>query len=197
MGTTSGFAINPEDGVDPTFIEMLAEDPKNDAIIRIGLVPAQVSANNNFSEVLVVAAPPTTPPPTYNPPPIPPTVGPSVYMPPLVGILPQFAGYVSLIEPMVGGGSGGPVEESELSWHLSVIDAGMPRDMASAAKVDPTLWTVATYLETTNWDAERLSGGRWLLPHSKQPSAGTMRGARFCSERSTRSPWRAISTATA
>ena len=93
-------------------------------------------------------------------------------MPPLVGILPQFAGYVSLIEPMIGGGSGGPGEEGDLSWHLSVIDAGMPRDLASAAKVDPTLWTVATYLERTNWDAERLSGGRWLLPQAKSPGTG-------------------------
>ena len=57
VGTTSGFAINPEDDVDPTYIEMLVDNPKNDAIIRIGLAPAQVSANNNFSEVLVVAAP--------------------------------------------------------------------------------------------------------------------------------------------
>ena len=40
----------------------------------------------------------------------------------------------------------------------------MPRDIASAADVDPTLWTVATYLESTNWSAERLSAGRWLLP---------------------------------
>ena len=39
VGTTSGVAINPEDDIDPSYIEMLVDNPKNDAIIRIGLRP--------------------------------------------------------------------------------------------------------------------------------------------------------------
>ena len=52
-GTTSGLAVNPNAEIDPFIIDQLAEDPGNDAIIRIPLAPAQVSEQNNFSEVRV------------------------------------------------------------------------------------------------------------------------------------------------
>ena len=139
----------------------MAEDPGNDAIIRIPLAPAQVSEQNNFSEVRVEALPPQIPP--VSPKVYPPSGLPPVMMPPAVSPAMPAAGYNTLIAPAAGGGAG-PALEPSLTWHLSVIDAGMPRDIASAADVDPTLWTVATYLESTNWSAERLSAGRWLLP---------------------------------
>jgi hypothetical protein len=57
-----------------------------------------------------------------------------------------------------GGGFGGGH-----TWHLSVIDAGMPRNPASASTGDPALWMMASYLEATNWEASSLLGGQWLV----------------------------------
>lgn len=167
-GTTGGLAINPNADIDPLIIFQLAEDPRNDAIIRIPLAPAQVSTNNNFSEVLVEAQPPSFPP--VNPKVYPPSSLPQPMMPPALGPLMPAAGYNTLVAPAAGGGAG-PGLEATLTWHLSIIDAGMPRDLASAAEVDPTLWTVATYLASTHWSAERLSYGRWLLPTGQDPDS--------------------------
>lgn len=166
-GTTSGVAINPNSIIDPTYIETLEVNPKNDAIIRIGLGVAVVSQNNNFSEVQVETLPNLNPP---LPPVYPPSYLPPPSMPPLVPMPEAPAGYIHLIAPEVGGGAG-PELQTLASFHLSVIDAGMPRDIASAVESDPTLWTVATYLDVTNWESDRLSAGRWLLPTANK-SAG-------------------------
>ena len=165
-GTTSGVAINPNSAIDPAYLEKLVVNPKNDAIIRINLGVAVVSQNNNFSEVQVETIPNWNPPlPPVNPP----SSLPPMLMPPQVAIPEAPAGYINLVAPEAGGS--GPELQTFASFHLSVIDAGMPRDIASAVESDPTLWTVATYLDFTNWESDRLSAGRWLLPTSNK-SAG-------------------------
>jgi protocatechuate 3,4-dioxygenase beta subunit len=164
-GTTLGIAINPSSPVDPSVLAQLVTNPKNDAIIRIPLRIGEASQNNNFSEVLVATTPPPVPP--FDPPVNPPGYLPPLAAPPQLPPTMPAPGYVGLTPPIAGGGAG-PALGSAATWHLSIIDAGMPRDVASAEDVDPTLWTVATYLEFTNWDSDRLSAGRWLLPASGQ-----------------------------
>jgi hypothetical protein len=49
------------------------------------------------------------------------------------------------------------------SWHLSVVNGGMPRDIASASATNDSVWTSATYLDQTNWAAERMQEARWII----------------------------------
>ena len=160
-GTAMGIAFNPDEEVSPVIVSQLTHDPKNDAIVRIGLKVGQSSENNNFSEVVLKNTSSVVPdyPSTPRPGPLPP-----VFLPPLLAGPPGFGIHRETIRPTIvaGGGMGEPA----FTWHLSVVDAGMPRNADSADATDPRNWMVTTYLDFTNWKADRLRGGSWMTPVS-------------------------------
>lgn len=157
-GTTHGQAFNVGQPVGQGTLEQLAEPPRNDAIVRIPLAIGQVSENNNFSEVIVQAEPedPLIPSIPRIPPQVPPI---SLYIPPLL-VLPSLPGGGTSALPMVYGG--GTVGGPGLTWHLSVINAGQPRDLASANE-GGAIWRQARYVEYTNWQADRMREAQWTL----------------------------------
>jgi serine-aspartate repeat-containing protein C/D/E len=157
-GTTNGLAVNVGTFVNPLMVLTFAAEGvsfKNDAILQVPLATGQHSQLNNFSEVQVVTTiipdpPPQTPP--LPPPPqpfllqvLPPPPPPEVFIPPVAATI------------VTGGGA-------EFTWHLSVIDAGLPRvarrstRMADGLAFRPALW-----IERTEWDAERLRDGVWMV----------------------------------
>lgn len=154
-GTTSGLAINPNDMVSEFIINRLVTSPRDDAIILIPLGVGQVSAENNFSEVLVEVEPTIAPPPARV---VPPSFFPEAATPPLLNPttfgFPQVAAADPI--PLYGGNAG-------FTWHLSVVDAGMPRGVESADTVDVMVWHQATYLDVTRWQSEMLRGGEWYV----------------------------------
>lgn len=160
-GTTLGVAINPSQGIDPSVLSTLSSgiDPKNDAILRIAVGVGQQSQLNNFSEVRVSTLPP--PPPELPKNPLPPTIGPNPYLPDnplgLYGQLP--AGLRDL--PRFGFDV-----TSENTWHLSVINGGVPR-----GNDDPTIntderWNSASFLSRQQWLATNMNEGEWELGRS-------------------------------
>jgi hypothetical protein len=168
-GTTSGLAFNPHELVPVQFVEQLVDSPGMDGIIRIPLKVGQMSEENNFSEVLVAreSTPPPHTPPTVVPPGSNPFL-PPVYMPPSVALPGHVGSGLMSNRPILSAG-GVAIAAGDLgqTWHLSIIDAGMPRDTNSATRIDPALWMVATHLQATSWESERIQEGRWLIPASK------------------------------
>ncbi|MFV1964384.1 MAG: SdrD B-like domain-containing protein [Pirellulaceae bacterium] len=156
-GSTSGMAFNVGDPVSQIFISHFTKNPNHDAIVRIPLTAGQMSVENNFSEVRVERMIPWIDPPLSLPlDPVP--------DPPLIVAPPTFLNVVP--PPVVRGlpdiGGQGTANPSP-SWHLSVIDAGLPRDLRTNTGHDPTVWVMTTFLEKTDWRAERLQGGRWTV----------------------------------
>lgn len=170
VGTTTGFAFNPQSLQQDFFIEPLADQPASDAIIRIGVSPGQSSESNNFSEVKVEPSiiPPPRQPPTLilPPPPSDPPLTTSPIITTQTRVSPPLA-VVSWITPRenVMIETMGTVG---YSWHLSVVNGGMPRDIASVSETDDAVWRSATYLDQTNWAAERMQEARWVLGANPQ-----------------------------
>jgi serine-aspartate repeat-containing protein C/D/E len=133
-GTKFGVVFNPGEPVNEDVLQALVVDPQNDAIVRIALAPGSRSIENNFSEInafrhdeppelpLIPSIP--TPPGTPLPPPI--------ELPRVIGLDPVDLvprtpwQYISL-----GDGSDSTRNHT---WHLSVIDAGSPRDESSSSQ---------------------------------------------------------------
>jgi protocatechuate 3,4-dioxygenase beta subunit len=156
-GTTSGLAINVGTLVSPLVIQTFAAQGvsfKFDAIVQVPLAAGQHSQFNNFSEVqvrpvliIIPPEPPIAPPPPQPlilqpPPPLPPP--PQIFIPPPAA-------------QIVTGGS------SEYSWHLSIIDAGLPRIARQSTRQADLVFRPALWVEKTEWLAENLQGGVWSI----------------------------------
>jgi serine-aspartate repeat-containing protein C/D/E len=169
-GTLGGQAISPTliqagaETVNASISDALLQTigAVNDAIVRIPLSNGQMSLNNNFSEITLVAAappPPETPLPTFLTPGLVPVLPPLNPPPP-----PQVASPPG--SPFLLGSWG----VSGATWHLSVVDAGLPRGNAamprSAAKLAGMRADVAA------WFGARLRHGLWKLhPQTKEGEA--------------------------
>jgi hypothetical protein len=163
-GTTSGLAVNIGTFISPLTIETFAAAGvsfNNDAILQVPLAAGQQSDFNNFSEIqvqpqLIVRPPDEIPAP---PPPAP---------EPLLLTFPQLAGPPLIIAqlpeaPIVTGGG------NEFTWHLSIIDAGLPRVARRSTRVDPLVFRPALWIEKTEWDPNRLRDGVWMVHGASEP----------------------------
>lgn len=140
-GTTGGVAANAGGDLS-AFAGM---DHRFDAIAHIVVQPGVMSQENNFSEATwetMSPAPPPPPPPA--PPPPPETPPPEIFIVPQdpVPVPTPVPSYVAASPPVplnyLGLGAsqpyaptnfygGGGLLTSEVSWHLSIVDAGHPR----------------------------------------------------------------------
>jgi serine-aspartate repeat-containing protein C/D/E len=157
-GTTSGLAVNVGTLVSPLVVQTFAVAGvsfHNDAILQVPLAFGQQSQFNNFSEVQVVTTT-IVPPPPETPEPPPPVVQPLLLRfpppapPPEVFTPPPAA-------PIVTGGGG------EFTWHLSVIDAGLPRVARRSTRISGLAFRPALWIEKTEWQSDRLRDGVWLV----------------------------------
>jgi serine-aspartate repeat-containing protein C/D/E len=169
-GTLGGLAISP------TLIQVGAEKvtasmsdallqtigPVNDAIVRIPMANGQASLNNNFSEITLTTGIPLIPPtpaiapplaiplatlPPLNPPPAPPVASPPG-------------------SPFLSGSWG----VTGATWHLSVVDAGLPR--GSLAMLRSVGRLVGMRADVAAWLGSRMKHGLWKLhPQNAQGEA--------------------------
>ena len=167
-GSTSGFAVNLGEFDSNPILERYAGIPGDDAIVLIPLRAGDSSTENNFSEVLVEAVRSPVPPAER---PAVPVVAREVFIPPLAaarGV--QLASIRPAAEiPLYGGGS-------SYTWHLSVVDGGMPRGVDSAETVNVMIWRQATYLDVTHWQGENLRQARWTLKLDGDATVGDAEG---------------------
>ncbi|MDP7017150.1 MAG: SdrD B-like domain-containing protein [Pirellulaceae bacterium] len=152
-GTTSGIPINRGEPVSAAFLQQLTTNPGHDAIIRIPLGVGQASQLNNFSEVVVQVLPPP-PPPEPPEPPLPPPANPPLPPQPLPRLIPPPA--PQTIPTYGTAGAGG------YSWHLSVINAGMPRGRLAAEGETGSVWLSVSHLDQANWQATPMQSAEWI-----------------------------------
>ncbi len=145
-GSGGGLVNNPDNPLDPMQLGMFAGEITTDMIARVVVGAGEMAVSNNFSEVVFATVPPIIPPPPP-PPPSPPLV--PNYPTPFVASPPMFGGptiYEPILEALPFGGSGAP---AGWTWHLSVINAGMPRTLNGGSEFqhngsilfDPITWT--------------------------------------------------------
>jgi serine-aspartate repeat-containing protein C/D/E len=158
-GSNGGLVVNKYTKVDANTLRSLAVDASGSAIVRIKINPGDASVRNNFSEVLIVQQPDDNPP--YIPPPTPTPITPQP--PPLpytsfqpAGIIYSFVPDV-VRQPVAGGGSG----PSGYTWHLSVIDAGQPRQENSGNEYVQAPQN--TVFDPVSWSGAELDQSRWIL----------------------------------
>ena len=124
-GTTGGVAANFGNEGHPALAGI---NHGYDVIAAVTVVGSKESQFNNFSEIAVTEAPILPPPPND---PIPPTQWPGPKQLPMYAQGPPILGSQVVSAPLwnmdLFFGSGGAVQPSAYSWHLSVIDAGNPR----------------------------------------------------------------------
>ena len=160
-GTNGGMAVNPHEELDAMTLSLLAVDPENDAIIRIPLALGENASAYNFSEVRISEIDPVIPPPTPNPPsePLPPptaTIG-DPAAPAAVLYAPgplQWTG-----STMWGGGGLIP----NYTWHLSVVNAGNPRDANDEQSEADLLATQALFFDPLTWTGSDVDMGEWVF----------------------------------
>ncbi|MFW5693075.1 MAG: SdrD B-like domain-containing protein, partial [Thermoguttaceae bacterium] len=146
-GSNGGLVNNPGDPLDPMQLGLFAGEITSDMIARVQVGAGEQAVDYNFSEVLFARVPPVPPPPPRPPsdPPAPPEhPTPFLSPPPMVGAPPV---YQPIIAALPFGGSGAP---AGWTWHLSVINAGMPRHQGGGEHFshigrttlfDPVTWT--------------------------------------------------------
>jgi len=155
-GTTGGIAINRHQPFSLALLSQLTVDVGTDIILRIPLGAGEVSASNNFSEVLVkpfwIPAPPI---PASRPVPVAAAASAPI-VPPL--LFTQFASQT--FAPEIFGGSS---LVNGYTWHLSVVDGGMPRSTLNdgellhlaAAPQTGAVWT-RTDMAQADWTLQLL-----------------------------------------
>jgi serine-aspartate repeat-containing protein C/D/E len=170
-GTTNGLAVNVGTFVSPLTIETFAAAGvsfHNDAILQVPLAFGQTSQLNNFSEVQVLTTTIIPPPPDVPAPP--PLANPPVLLrfappaPPPLFIPPPAEA------PIVTGGG------SEFTWHLSVIDAGLPRVARRSTRTEGLVFRPALWIEKTEWQADRLKDGVWMVHGASDPAPHALFG---------------------
>ncbi|MCE9526291.1 MAG: carboxypeptidase regulatory-like domain-containing protein, partial [Planctomycetales bacterium] len=174
-GSTSGMALNLNTALIPGLIDPFIQEGiplRNDAILQVSLAAGQHSAFNNFSEVqLTTFVIPPPPPPLPPPPPMEPLpyVPPQLIPPPPV-IIPPVA------PPEYIGGAG-----VAYSWHLSIVNAGLPRMSSRSTKITGLAWRPVMLVDGAQWRSDRLAGGTWqidtLSPGVNEPIAYGIVGA--------------------
>ena len=157
-GSTSGLAMNRNSAISPLLIQRFAAQGVNlnyDAILQIPLAAGQHSVMNNFSEVQVTPIVINIPPeePLYVAPPPPEGFVPQNYRP----IAPPQVFIPPPAQDIITGG------DMNYTWHLSIVDAGLPRFNGRGTQIHSTTFRPAMFVDGTRWQSEKLRDGIWTI----------------------------------
>jgi len=155
-GLLGGTAVNPGQPVDPAILEELLVDPRNDAILNIHLRPGDIGTEYNFSEIEVTPLLfPADPPiretqilvvqPLY--------LSERVYLAPV---------YSVEAPPVWRFGPGAGFLEGR-TWHLSIVNAGQPRQTSGGTS---EMKVASTAGSPTAWSETKMDEGRWEIADS-------------------------------
>jgi serine-aspartate repeat-containing protein C/D/E len=164
-GSTNGLAVNLNTLVSPLIVQTFAVQGvsfKFDAILQIPLGAGQNSAMNNFSEVQVTRA--IIPPPERELPPELPIITEPQFQPPPIIIFPEVFAPPKPQQIVTGGAS-------TFTWHLSVIDAGLPRIAKKSTRVTDVVWRPALFVDRAEWTPARLRQGIWTIFSEREAGA--------------------------
>ncbi len=178
VGSSGGTAINTYNyaSLDAGTLSIAAAlgvtiDATDRTIVTVNLSRGESAVEYNFSEVLVTYTeePPHGPP---TPPPAPPTLPPTYTALPFVEYMPYGTAYTFYqeVNRLMSGGSGGP---GGYSWHLSVINAGQPRQGDSDGSFAQD--TQSTFFDAASWSGGDMTEGKWILADKEGKELKTIR----------------------
>lgn len=171
VGSTTGVAYNSIDsaGSAPLFLlSTFSTTQLMDSVVNIQVAGGGISVQNNFTEVRAVTS--TTPPRQFVPePPTPPRYGnPQTPWAPAGG-LPGLSGSTPGSYTRMVGTSGFVFQvagQDPYTWHLSVINAGMPRAIGEAGDQAPQMLQAA-WINASDWDRFDMDLGEWSFAAAK------------------------------
>ena len=159
---SNGVAFNPCDSEYEVKVSTFGSSHNNDGIVRISVKAGENTANNNFSEVVFTDPTPPEDPRTpgekvpltrYG---TPGKTGGAGYMGPSnYNYFPSMV--ARMLTSLYGGGGGMPMS----AWHLSVINAGMPRRLGDNT-VDMNYWHSPIF-DPVNWTGANDSQYVWEM----------------------------------
>ncbi len=156
-GSGGGLVNNPGSPIDPMQLGLFSGEVTTDMIARVVVGAGEVAVSNNFSEVVFMRTPPYIPPPPNPPsPPLTPN-----YPPPFAAPPPMVGGptiYQPILEGLLFGGSGAP---AGWTWHLSVINAGMPRNWDSGSEFNQSSHGIL--FDPVTWTGSRVDQGKFTV----------------------------------
>ncbi|MGQ9576313.1 MAG: SdrD B-like domain-containing protein [Thermoguttaceae bacterium] len=165
-GSKGGIAVNLGTELDAAIASQLTFDTRSDAILRVPLGPGDCAKGYNFSEIKMEEVPAPPPPPAPLPP-LPPTPPWSPLPPPTpMPFWPEPVPFMPLVEPGTlreilspsFGGGGIPFGST---WHLSVINAGRPREDLQGAAYLAEAPTAP--FNPVSWSGPTLNQMVWIL----------------------------------
>ena len=183
-GTTTGFSFNSPDDIQTapeSLVSTFSDAEILDAVIGIQVPSGGISEANNFTEVSVLTIDPPEPdnpsnlvpavPPTPQAPGNPITPSPGITsFPGLAGSQPssftQFVGtarggaFQTQAEPTAGG--------EEYTWHLSVVNGGLPRGTDDGAGEDDSVWLQAGFISNADWNRFDMDDAVWTFTRTDQ-----------------------------
>jgi hypothetical protein len=170
-GSLGGVVVSSLFVTDPAVLAQLIDKPQYDALLGIQLASGEHAIDNNFSVVTTEIPPsPVQPfvipqPPAGQPLPPPPAFFAAAIIPPgpIQYVFPFF------VMPVVNW-----TGETVYTWHLSVVDAGQPRQLADGQSM-AQLVSVRPDDELL-WQEGDLDGGEWILGQAS--AGGDTAGAR-------------------
>ena len=165
VGTTTGFTFNSEfdAATQSLLLSTFSGEQIMDSVVNVRVNAGQASMLNNFSEVRAVSESGGFPPITRTPlPTIPTPVPPGLPLIPGLGLAgSQSANFTAF----VGGGRGIVAEALPVSdaytWHLSVVNGGVPRGGEGAA-AQPN-WLQTSAISQQDWNRYDMSAGTWTF----------------------------------
>ena len=181
-GTTingsSGVSFNSDTEVSAAIsalTQTFSDAQLQDTVANIVVDANGISTQNNFTEVTAIAAP-TPPPAPGNPNPAGPTTPPPIPNPvrPTPGItgFPGLAGaqtgnFISIVGAAGGQQQTAPQEEGNFSWHLSVVNGGLPRAAGTDAIEPGPVWQQAGFITSSDWNRFDANDALWTFTSTK------------------------------
>jgi len=154
-GNKGGTAVNRHEPLAPAILDRLVVDPKDDMILNIRVGSGDVAGSYNFSEVIVVETP--IPPPDPDPDP-PPRIDPPEVLPPYQAA-PVIPDYVPRPDAELLARYGGVL--MPYTWHLSVINAGRPRNAAGGFRTASA--EASPFFNPASWTGSDVDRSQWTL----------------------------------
>ena len=170
-GSTTGFTYNSAESTtqaQSAVIRTFSTEQIMDSVVNIRVNAGGISVANNFSEVSVVDLPtdPNTPPNT----PQPPSGNPLTPRPGVSGLPGLFGAQAGNFTQLIGTSRGAAFQVNaepgaEYSWHLSVINGGLPRAVGEAT-LEGSPWLQASFMSDSDWSQFDMTQATWTFSDS-------------------------------
>ena len=177
VGTTTGFTFNSlgQTATAPeAVLRQFSGEQVMDSVVNIRVNAGGISEANNFSEVSVerFTTPVLPPPPPFQPPGTPRVPNPEPPSPGVTGYPGLMGSEPSAFTQFIGNSRGASfqtqaaVASDPYTWHLSVINGGIPRGEDEGMGSD-SVWQQAGYISDGDWNRFDMDNAVWSFTETR------------------------------